>query len=217
MFQDPEKCITTPDCPDGYWYSQQLGNCTCDPDENPNCIPGCPEGYWYSQQLSTCTCDPDENPNCVPACPEGYYYSHQLGKCTCDPNENPDCCPEGFFWNDMTQSCFENCTEGYYFNAVFQNCTIEPEDCKDGPGHWQDAAGRCRCTEDYYMGGDETCYPCPPNMHNEDREGYCECAQGYYFDPDRPDVCIIDLGDQLNFHQSTYRLETLHREFVETP
>ena len=149
----------------------------------------CPDGPGHWQDATgRCRCYEDfgmsADGSCV-QCPPNSHNMDEAGPCEC---------LEGFFWNDMTQSCFENCTDGYYFNAVLQNCTIEPEDCKDGPGHWQDAAGRCRCTEDYYMGGDETCYPCPPNMHNEDTEGYCECAAGYYFDPNRPDVCIPDCG-----------------------
>ena len=263
------------ECIDGYYFSQQLGYCTCDPNENPNCVPGCPEGYYYSHQLGNCTCDPNENPNCVPGCPEeNQYFNVEFNKCMCrsdleyvengkcvecpenhylDYNtqnctcmsdnpadchfhecppmqilmngtncvcENPlqylgpngeciDClpnsnnhdfsgfcdCNEGFFWNQMTQHCHENCQDGHYFNAVLQNCTAEPTNCTDGPGHWQDDLGRCRCTEDFYMGGDEVCHPCPPHMVNTDREGYCECMEGYYFDPNRPDVCIPECDD----------------------
>ena len=133
-----------------------------------------------------CTCNGIENPNCLPGCPEGFYYSEQHGDCVL------------------------NCPEGYYFSQQLGKCTCDPNEnpdcvttpgCLEGPGHWIDETGRCRCTEDFFMTINGSCSQCGGNQTNSDQEGPCECLGGY--EPDPGKIFTVEL---INSHAGGWSL-----------
>lgn len=152
---------TAPNCPDGYTYDPETGECLFDQTQ-----PICTDGWKYDRMLNECVPkDPEED--CLPTT----TFNPSLEGCTPDDGE----CPEGYFLTDR-RTCEPdennngNCPPGYYFNTDINCCEPIPPDnfgCPDGY-YWHTKYERCVMIDDYNCGFGMT------------YNGYGECDQNPY-------------------------------------
>ena len=150
MCSDTSSCINGGQCPSGYTYNSQDGNCqapaTCPSGgtaSSDTCYANvehvCPSGYTYSSQNGDC----ESQPSIV--CPSGSSYNTSLKECEISPSggscpgsfalspDRTECysnptyqCPSGGSWNGTacSASVSERCPSGYTLaNGI---CTAQP-------------------------------------------------------------------------------------------
>ena len=154
---------TAPNCPDGYTYDADTGDCILDKERT-----ACPENWTYDRKLGECVPDdPEED------CPPMTTFSANLGGCQPDDGE----CPPGYFLTENRvcepdQNRGDECPPGYYFNDDINCCEPIPPDnfgCPDGY-YWHEKYEKCVPINDDNCG------------FNMTYNGYGECEQN----PDTP-------------------------------
>ena len=135
---DNTSCSDGGQCPSGYEYNSQIGNCqapaTCPSGgtvSNDTCYASvehtCPSGYSYSNQNGDC----ESQPSIV--CPSGSIYNTSLKECEISPSGGS--CPDSFVLSPDRTECYSNptykCPSGGTWNGTICSASVS-ERCPSG-------------------------------------------------------------------------------------
>ena len=109
---------TAPNCPDGYTYDPETGDCIMISERPP-----CEEGLIYDWNSGECV--PDESQE---RCPPGYYFNTDINCCEPIQTDNFEC-QDGYFWHEKYEKCVpiddNNCAFGTTYNG-YGECIQDP-------------------------------------------------------------------------------------------
>ena len=156
---DNTSCSNGGQCPSGYEYNSQMGNCqapaTCPSGgtaSNDTCYASvkynCPQNYTYNKQNGDC----ESMPSIV--CPSGSSYN--ASSKNCEVSANNGSCPNGFLLSEDRNECYTNpsyqCPSGGSWNGMVCSCSAS----KTCPAGYELVDGICTaqptCPNDDYTG-----------------------------------------------------------------